>query len=78
MACDAQALLAAAKCFECKYQGLMYDAVEVVLLCAIRDGESPDCDPDALLAEASCLLCTIPPGAFPAVKLSLLCDIANA
>ena len=77
MACDPNTLIAAAKCFECNISGLMYDAVEIVLLCAIRDGTASSCDPQTLVTQASCIIGCIPPGMMPAVKLSLLCEIAN-
>jgi hypothetical protein len=77
MACDPNTLLAAAKCFDCGMSGIMFDAVEIVLLCAIRDGTSLACDPQTLLAQASCILSCIPPGAMPAVKLSILCQITG-
>lgn len=55
----------------------MFDAMEVVLLCAILDGETGmACDPQTLISEASCLLCTVPPGMWEAIKVSLLCQIA--
>ena len=77
MACDPQTLVNNARCFQCYGQGEMFDAMEVVLLCAIIDGDtSMACDPQTLLDQASCLLCTIPPGMFPAIRVSLLCQIA--
>jgi hypothetical protein len=75
MACDPNTLLEQARCYECALSGTLIDAVEIVLLCAIRDGDTMACDPQSLLAEASCILCAIPPGAMGAVKLSLLCQI---
>lgn len=78
MACDTNALLAAAKCFECNFSGDMYAAAEIVLLCAIRDGTTLSCDPQTLAAQASCIRGCIPLGMMGAVKLSLLCDIATA
>jgi len=79
MACDPQTLLNDARCFQCYGSGVMFDAMEVVLLCAILDGDtSMACDPQSLLSQANCLLCTIPPGAFAAVRVSLLCQIAAA
>jgi hypothetical protein len=54
------------------------DALEIVLLCAIRDGDTElACDPSALVAEAQCLLHCIPQGASGAVKLGVLCQIAQ-
>lgn len=81
MACDPQTLLTNAECFQCYGYGSMLDAMEVVLLCAIRDGNtSMACDPQSLLSEANCLICELGPipGAFQAVRISLLCQIAAA
>jgi hypothetical protein len=75
MACDPNTLLAQAKCFNCNISGAMFDAVEIVLLCAINDGGTVACDPQTLISQASCLFTCIPPGMMPAVKLSLLCQI---
>ena len=75
MSCDPQELLSDAKCFQCNLDGILFDAVEVVLLCAIRDGTSVECDSNWLISQAACLLCTIPVGAFAAIKLSILCEI---
>ena len=77
MACDPDTLMADAKCFQCGITGTMQDAIEVLLLCAILDGDtSLSCDPNELSKQASCLFACIPPGAFEAVKVSLLCQIA--
>jgi len=77
MACDPNQLLEDAKCFQCKYGSLgsLYDAVEIVLLCGVRDGMNLPCDPDFLANEARCILQCIPPGAMQAVKIRILCDI---
>lgn len=75
MACDPNTLLAQAACFNCNISGATFDAVEIVLLCAINDGTAMACDPQTLVTQASCLLTCIPPGMMPAVKLSLLCQI---
>lgn len=79
MACDPNQLLEDAKCFQCKYDSLwtLYAAVEIRLLCAIRDGETLACDPDTLAREAQCIVNCIPPGAMEAVKLRILCDIVG-
>lgn len=77
MACDIPTLITESACFDCKFQGDMYLASEIVLLCAIRDGETVDTDPDALLEQAACILCQVPRGLLPAIKLTLLCHIAN-
>jgi hypothetical protein len=77
MACDPNTLLAQAKCFDCALSGIMFDAVEIVLLCAIRDGVVLACDPQTLITQANCIITCIPPGAMPAVKISLLCQIAG-
>ncbi len=76
MSCEPQQLLDLIACFETKVWGSLHDAVEVVLLCGIRDGTSMSCDPQTLIDQANCLLCVVPPGAYPAIKLSLLCQIA--
>ncbi len=77
MACDPNTLLDQAKCYQCVMTSGLYPAVEIVLLCAIRDGTTLPCDPQALITEASCISACIPPGMMSAVKLALLCDIAN-
>lgn len=77
MACDPAILLDQAKCYQCNMSGLMFDAVEIVLLCAIRDGTTLDCDPQTLITQASCIVDCIPPGMMYAVKLAILCDIVN-
>jgi len=77
MACDPNTLMAQAKCFNCGLSGAMFDAIEIVLLCAIRDGAAMTCDPNALLQEARCILACIPPGSMPAVKVALLCQITG-
>ena len=77
MACDPNTLISQSKCFECLLSGNMIPAVEIVMLCAIRDGETVSTDPQTLLSQASCIMACIPIGMMPAVKLSLLCDIAN-
>jgi len=78
MACDVAAIIEQAKCFQCFMTGDLFPAVEIVLLCAIRDGTVTTCDPQELVAQASCIRGCIPPGMMGAVKLSLLCDIAGA
>jgi hypothetical protein len=77
MACDPNTLISQSRCFECFLTGNMAAAVEIVMLCAIRDGETVSTDPQTLAAQASCIQACIPIGMLPAVKLSLLCDIAN-
>jgi hypothetical protein len=76
MACDPNTLLAQAKCYDCNLSPGMYAAMEIVLLCAIRDGTTLACDPQTLLTQANCILTCIPPGMMGAVKVALLCDIA--
>ncbi len=79
MACDPQTLINDARCFECYGMGRMFDAMEVVLLCGIVDGNtSMACDPQTLLSQANCLLCKIPDGMWEPIKVSLLCQIAAA
>jgi hypothetical protein len=77
MACDPNTLLEQAKCFQCVMVGDLFPSVEIVLLCALRDGTPLPCDPQTLVAQASCIRACIPPGMMSAVKLSLLCQIAN-
>jgi hypothetical protein len=77
MACDVPAIIEQAKCFQCYMPGGLLAAVEIVILCAIRDGTPLDCDPQTLVTEASCILSCIPPGMLPAVKTAILCDIAG-
>jgi len=80
MACDPNQLLEDSKCFSCKYDSLghLYSAVEILLLCAIRDGDNLPCDPDYLAKQAKCIISCIPPGAMQAVKIKILCDILDA
>lgn len=79
MPCDPATLLSNAQCwFACGSHGLD-DALEVVLLCAIYDGDtSLACNPSTLVSEAQCLLNCIPQGMMGAVKLGLLCSIAQS
>lgn len=77
MACDPNTLLEQAKCFQCNLTPGMFAAVEIVLLCALRDGTPLSCDPQTLITEASCILGCIPPGMMSAVKIALLCEIVN-
>ncbi len=79
MACDPNELLEAAKCFSCKYssQWQLYQAVKILLLCAIRDGEDIPCDPDFLANEARCLIHCLPPGAMDAIEITILCQILD-
>lgn len=62
---------------ECFIPAGLQPAVLLVLLCAIRDGDtSMSCDPQALIDEANCLQCKIPDGMmFPAL-ISVACTIA--
>lgn len=77
MACDPATLIAAAKCWFSCGDRAQNDAIEIVFLCAIRDGDtSIVCDPATLQAQAQCILQCIPQGMMAAVKLGLLCSIA--
>lgn len=78
MACDPNTLLEQAKCYQCLMTGDLFPAVEIVLLCAWRDGTILSCDPQTLVSLASCIRGCIPPGMMGAVKLAILCDIADA
>ena len=77
MACDADQLLEDAKCYLCLIPAGYMDAVELVLLCALRDGETLDCDPQSLINEANCIWCKLGaiPGAMQAAKIAVMCDI---
>lgn len=76
MPCDAQELLDAIPCDLCRIPVGLVDYVELVLLCAIRDGDSSmACDAQSLLDEANCLMCRISPGQVRYAKLGILCDI---
>jgi hypothetical protein len=75
MACDPATLISQSSCFDCLVSTGLAPYVEIVLLCAIRDGTVISTDPQALITQASCLLGCIPPGALAAVKLAILCDI---
>ena len=77
MACDPNTLLEQAKCYQCNVPTGMFAAVEIVLLCAWRDGTLLTCDPQSLISQASCIFACIPPGMMPAVKAAILCDIAS-
>jgi hypothetical protein len=77
MACDPNTLLEQAKCLDCSLTGALLPAVEIVLLCAIRDGTTLSCDPQALASQANCIRACIPLGMMPAVRLAILCQIAN-
>ena len=77
MPCDPNTLLAQSKCYQCLLTGDLFAAVEIVLLCAWRDGTVLSCDPQTLVAQASCIRSCIPFGMMPAVKLAILCDIAS-
>lgn len=76
MACDPNTLLEQAKCYQCNLPQGMFVAVEIVLLCAWRDGTHLSCDPQTLVSLASCIFSCIPFGMLQAVKLAILCDIA--
>lgn len=77
MACDPNTLLDQAKCYQCLLTGDLFPAVEIVLLCAWRDGTILSCDPQILVAQASCIRSCIPLGMMAAVKTAILCDIAS-
>jgi hypothetical protein len=76
MACDPATLTQQSACFQCLVSGNLIVATEIVLLCALRDGETIPTDPQALVSQAGCILDCIPTGLLPAVKLAILCDIA--
>ncbi len=76
--CSPTELLADAKCWYCYGQtDDIYDRLEILLLCKIKEGVLVECNPLDLIEEAFCLTCTIPQQMWPAVKLALLCSIAS-
>jgi hypothetical protein len=79
MACDAQTIIDDSTCVECFIPRGLQPAALLVILCAIRDGDtSMSCDPQAIIDEANCLQCLIPDGMmFPAL-ISVACAIAAA
>jgi hypothetical protein len=79
MACDPQELISGARCFECfGGNGVLLDAMEIVMLCAIRDGDtSMACDPQTLVSQSDCIIQCVPLGMMQAVKIYLLCQIAS-
>jgi hypothetical protein len=78
MACDPNTLLEQAKCYQCYAASGLLPALEIVLLCKIRDGTPPaSCSPQTIISEAQCIFACIPPGLMSAVKVSLLCQIAG-
>ncbi len=80
MACDPQTLIEGARCFDCfGSNGVLLDAMEIVLLCAIRDGDtSMACDPQTLVSQSNCIIQCVPLGMMQAVRIYLLCQIAAA
>lgn len=79
MACDPQTIIDDATCVECFVPPGMQAAALLVMLCAIRDGDTAmSCDPQAIIDEAECLQCMIPPGMMGAALLSVACAIAQA
>ncbi len=78
MACALPALLEQAKCLQCNLTGDLYAAAEIVLLCALRDGEALPCTSAELIARANCIRSCIPLGMLGAVRLALLCAIADS
>lgn len=79
MSCDAQAIIDDATCVECFVPPGMQAAALLVMLCAIRDGDTAmSCDPQAIIDEAECLQCMIPPGLMGAALLSVACAIAQS
>lgn len=76
MACEPSTILSQGACFQCLLTGNLIVAAEIVLLCALRDGEPIPTDPQALVSRAGCILACIPTGMLNAVKLAILCDIA--
>jgi len=78
MPCDVDTIIEDSTCVECFIPVGLQPAALLVILCAIRDGDtSMSCDPQAIIDEASCLQCQIPDGMmFPAL-ISVACAIAQ-
>jgi len=77
MACDAQELIHEIPCDLCAMPPGLVPYAVLVLLCAIRDGDTMACDPQTLINEANCLLCQMTPGMVGYAQLAVLCDIAG-
>jgi hypothetical protein len=75
MACDVQALLTQANCFQCLSAGEQQLA-RLVILCNLMQGTNISCDPAALLAASSCFSCASP-GERDLIELVLLCQIMS-
>ena len=77
--CSPTELISDARCWQCYGQeNDLYDRLEILLLCNIKEGVAmAGCNPLDLIEDAYCLTCTIPREMWPAVKLSLLCSIAT-
>lgn len=76
MACNAQDLMDAARCFQCLTPWQL-QIVRVRLLCAIKDSQIVSCDPVVLMEQANCLMC-LTPGQLDVVETSLLCQIMSS
>jgi hypothetical protein len=74
--CAPQDLLTGTECWLC-LPPLVQQAIRIVLLCAIKNGDTVICDPQTLQNEANCILSCVPMGSMAAVEIKLLCDIAN-
>ncbi len=77
--CSPLELIVSARCWQCYGQtDDIYDRLEILLLCKIKEGVLvPECNPLDLIEEAFCLTCTMPIELRPAIKLALLCSIAS-
>ncbi len=77
--CSPLELIVEARCWQCYGQtDDIYDRLEILLLCKIKEGVLvPECNPLDLIEEAFCLTCTMPIELRPAIKLALLCSIAS-
>lgn len=75
MACDTQALLTQANCYQCLTPGEQQLA-RLALLCQIMAGTTVSCSPAALLAAANCFQC-MSPGERDLAELVMLCNIMN-
>jgi hypothetical protein len=77
MACEAQELINDIPCDLCAIPPGLVPYAVLVLLCAIRDGDTMACDPQSLLDEANCLQCALTPGMVGYAQLAVLCGIAS-
>lgn len=75
MACDPNALAAAASQFQIRNTKLS-KAIFVRLLCAAVDGETMACDPNTLANEAKCFVC-LDETQLDAIMIYLMCQLVE-